>query len=419
MKLITFLGTGNYQPTTYVFGAQDCMTRFFPVAAAQFTQPTQTLVCVTPTVEKHANWAELSQQLAERGVTHQAVLIPEGHSEANLWEIFDRLTEAVDEAEEVTFDVTHSFRSLPILSLLAMAYLKAAKQVKVKRVLYGAWEAHDEQNRSPVFDLTPFVALLDWLTATTRFIETGDGHALAELLRAGMPAGTEMRDDLAARALGRSLKSGAEAIDTVSLALRLTRPIESMQAAAELVATFEQAMPNILLRAKPFGVLAEQVTQAYGQFALDNPGEVVALAAGLRRQLQMIDWYIRRRHVIQAATLAREWVVSVLALKFEQPMFDHERGRSVIEAALNNSVERRKATPRLNEPGACDAALEALPEVEAIVRVWGQLIELRNDLAHVGMNLAPKPAVNLKRKVDVLHERLKELALTLLPDAAT
>ena len=54
MKLITFLGTGNYQPTTYVFGAQDCMTRFFPVAAAQFTQPTQTLVCVTPTVEKHA-----------------------------------------------------------------------------------------------------------------------------------------------------------------------------------------------------------------------------------------------------------------------------------------------------------------------------------------------------------------------------
>jgi CRISPR-associated DxTHG motif protein len=411
MKLITFLGTTEYRTTLYVLGEQSHETQFFPVALARFIRPAQVLVCVTPTVQQHHNLLDLGQQLGDTGVPWESVPIPEGHSEADLWSIFDALTSAVGEGEHVTFDVTHSFRSLPILAFLAIAYLKAAKRVSVDGVLYGAWEARDTTtNHTPVFDLTPFVALLDWLTATNRFVETGDGHALANLLKTGMPAGPVMRDDIAARALGRNLKAAADAIESVSLALQVTRPMEAMQAAAQLRDTLRQALPGILERARPFGVITEQVTQAYGQFALEAPTEAAALSEGLRQQLQMIDWYVKRRRVVQAATLAREWVVSALVFQFNQPMFDYDKGRHPVEQALNNAVEKRKLQARNIQHTPWDALLEQSPQIEALVKVWSQLADLRNDIAHVGMKIAPKPAALLKQKVEAIYPQLMLLA---------
>lgn len=418
MKLISFLGIANYQTTNYVWRGQEHTTRFFPDAAAHFLQPAQMLICATPTVQKHANLHELVNQLMEANVARKIVPIPEGHNEADLWEIFKALTDAVDEGETVAFDVTHSFRSLPFLAFLAVAYLQAAKKVRVERVLYGAFEARDENNHSPVFDLTPFVTLLDWLTATNRFVETGDGQALANLLRAGMPPGIQMRDDMTARALGQNLKTAADAIQSVSLALRVTRPIEAMQSAAQLADTLTQALPGIQQRAKPFQILAQSVAQEYGQFAVESPTDESSLREGLQRQLQMVEWYIKRRHIVQAATLAREWIVSTLCLRFGEPMFDYDKGRKYVEGALNNAVERRKKSPRTIEPSRCDELLEALPCVETLSKLWGQMIELRNDIAHVGMKLSPKPAALLKQKVEAMYPQLLELANVLLPSGS-
>ena len=39
MKIISFLGTGDYSETTYVFGEQEHNTSLFPVALYEFFQP--------------------------------------------------------------------------------------------------------------------------------------------------------------------------------------------------------------------------------------------------------------------------------------------------------------------------------------------------------------------------------------------
>jgi CRISPR-associated DxTHG motif protein len=415
MKAITFLGIANYAYTTFCFDGQERQTRFFPAAVAQFFTPAEMLICATPTVQAHENLALLLAELGEMGIPCRVLPIPEGHSEADLWAIFDALTDAVETGETVTFDVTHSFRSLPFLSFLAVAYLKAAKNVKVERVLYGAWEARDkETDRSPVFDLTPFVALLDWLAATNRFVDLGDGHALAGLLRQGMPPGIQMGQDLQARQLGQQLRSGAEAIEMVSLALRLARPVESMQAAAHLASTLQQAAPGILQRARPFGVLAEQVVMGYGQFGLEEPAEPAHLAQSLWRQYAMIGWYLKQQHVMQAVTLAREWVVSLLAYKFGANMFDNQVERPGVELALNNGVETRKSGQALRT-GPYDGQFEALPQADELVGLWSKLTDLRNDLAHVGMRPGAKSASQLAQKARSLQPELEVLAYSLLP----
>jgi CRISPR-associated DxTHG motif protein len=412
MKVICFLGTANYEPTTYLLDGDVFNTRFFPAAVAHFVQPEVVLICATATVRKHENLAALCHELGEQNISCQVVPIPEGHSEADLWAIFDTLTAVVEEGETVTFDVTHSFRSLPFLAFLAVAYLKVAKAVKVERVLYGAWEARDESNRSPVFDLTPFVSLLDWLTATSRFVETGDGYELASLLRAGMPSGPLMGRNRVARKLGHNLRQAAEAIDSISLALRLARPVEAMRSADHLEATLNQAMPGILERARPFGLLAEQVSGEYGQFAMGNPDDEGEQPEALQHQLTMIQWYINHRHVVQAAALAREWVISVLAHKFGAPMFDYEKGRKAVEKALNNGVRSR--IPKNIQPGLYDGKFEALTQADEICKLWSKMSELRNDIAHVGMRINSQPAASLKRKVEELYPSLEQLAKELL-----
>jgi CRISPR-associated DxTHG motif protein len=414
MKVISFLGTTDYSETTYYFAEKSCSTRFFPAAVTKFFTPEKIMICATPIVAKHKNMEDLSGILDSWGIPLDILKIPEGRSESELWEIFDIITGSVKEGDRVIFDVTHSFRSLPMLTFLVVAYLKVARTVHVEKVLYGAWEARDQKtNRTPVFDLSPFISLLDWLAATNRFIETGDGHSLATLLKQGMPSGTQMSQDLDMRQLGTNLKYAAGAIESVSLALSVARPIETMQAAKQLEDSLKKSLPHVLRSAQPFAVLANQVIEEYSQFSLADPtGD--DLLEGLQRQLAMIEWYIKRLFVIQATTLAREWVVSVLAYHLRSPIFDHKNGRNEVEQALNNAVERKKKDPKIRNKSRFDKQFQKIPDANRITCLWNRLNGLRRDIAHVGMRLDPKSAEQLKTKITNLQPELIYLSKILL-----
>jgi len=58
-----------------------------------------------------------------------------------LWKIFDGINSVIDEGDDIIFDVTHSFRSLPVLTLIALNYVKFLKNVNINKIDYGAMEA--------------------------------------------------------------------------------------------------------------------------------------------------------------------------------------------------------------------------------------------------------------------------------------
>ncbi|MEA3342298.1 MAG: TIGR02221 family CRISPR-associated protein, partial [Chloroflexota bacterium] len=411
-----FLGPTDYSPTTYTYGEREFRTRFFAASLPHFfPELEQILVFCTPIVQEHPNLAALQERL---GDLLQMVPIPAGHSEAELWQTFDALTETIAEADTVIFDITNSFRSIPLLVFLAAAYLRAVRQVNVQGVIYGAFEARDrESNRTPVFDLTPFVGLLDWLTACTRFVEIGDGRPLAALLRERMPPGLTMRDDLYARAVGRDLRHAASAIENISLALSVTRPLETMEAAGQLDAALSQARDAVSARARPFALLADQVRDSYAPFSLAAPLDRANWPANLRLQLAMIRWYLDKERIVQAATLAREWLVSLVAYRVGAvSLVDFDGERFPIEGALNNE-SRRRAGKEVNRPSPRDADVAALPALNDLIAVWGKMTSLRNDIAHVGMNEQPQSASTLCRKMTAIYPELDDLAQILLRDS--
>ncbi|MBW4597847.1 MAG: hypothetical protein KME46_34320 [Brasilonema angustatum HA4187-MV1] len=67
------------------------------------------------------------------------------------------------------------------------------------------------------------------------------------------------------------------------------------------------------------------------------------------------------------------------------------------------------------KPDRCDERLESLPEANELARLWGAMTEIRNDIAHVGMNTQPQAASKLKQKVESFYPRLLELGKKLLP----
>lgn len=386
MKAISFLGLTEYKTVTYTYQGQEFTTDLFPEALLHFFPDLQQLyLFATPQVESSLNLRRLRERVPPDRLT--VVPIPEGHTEAELWEIFSALTEHVAGGEEVVFDITHSFRSIPFLTFLAAAYLRAARRAQIRAVVYGAYEARpkDDPGPRPVFDLTPFVFLLDWLAAANQFIHTGDAQYLARLL---------CRE-------GESQKSGAlrhagEDLEAFSLAIMLCRPLEVMEKVGRMENQLKKAADEMARWARPFAVMADHIQAEYGKYSLPKPtGDVVA---SLKHQFALIRWYLEHGQIIQAVTLAREWLVSGIGWRLGRGLVLQTREREEIERGLNGVAKLHRRELRADALNEVGRALHSWPEGDEIRQIWDNLSTVRNDLDHAGMNPSRMGAVQLRRK---------------------
>lgn len=393
MKAISFLGTSKYQEATYIYQGQEFTTCLFPEALFHFFPDLETLyLFATPAVQKHDNLKELRDRLGNRGLLERfrVVPIPDGQSEDELWNIFSALTGSVGERETVVFDITHSFRSIPFLTFLAAAYLRAARRVHIRAVVYGAYEARSKDNPGlkPVFDLTPFVFLLDWLAATNQFIYTGDAQYLARLL---VQEGEVRRSG--------ALKNAGRELEDFSRAIMLCRPLEVMEKAGRVSNVLRKASADLARWARPFEVMAGRIEEEYGRRALRNPTDHGNIHESLRQQLDLICWYAEHGQIIQAVTLAREWVVTAVGWRLCGTFVLATAEREEIEKGLSGlcRVYHGRSSPdQLNEVGQ---KLREWKESEVVADLWNRLTAVRNDLDHAGMNPNPMNAATLNRKM--------------------
>jgi CRISPR-associated DxTHG motif protein len=151
MLALSFLGTGNYQETTYQLGDKRCTTNLMPFAVHQFFEPERLFVAQT----KEANDAHGASLQAKCAYT--PIEIPSGRTADELWQMFAMIVNAIPENAKLVIDITHGFRSQPIIALAIALYLQTAKSIKVEKIIYGAFEGRSNDNIAPVLDLTPFL----------------------------------------------------------------------------------------------------------------------------------------------------------------------------------------------------------------------------------------------------------------------
>lgn len=410
MKAVSFLGTTQYQLTTYNYEGHKVPTEFFAEALPAFFPGVDTIaVLVTPTVASSRNWSALEKRLGER--VHP-VLIPEGHTEDDLWLIFNALIAEVKTGERVVFDITNSFRSLPFLTFLAAAFLRTARQVKVERIVYGAFEARDRtSNETPVFDLTPFVKLLDWLTATNQFLYTGDAQYLAR----------QLRDEGRTRN-SRPLHDAGKRLQALSSAMMLCRPIEVMETADQVQTALLQAAADLSQYTQPFNLLAQRIEAEYGQRAVAQPTADPNVISSLRQQVALIQWYLDRNQIIQAMTLAREWLITAVGYRLgygfvlKRAIRESARDGSGVSYGLSGLTQLGRDVGQGHVFTEADLNREGRqilewPEWEDVRDLARAVQGVRNELDHAGMNPEPWPAATVVRKAqNEVWPKLKALA---------
>lgn len=109
-------------------------------------------------------------------------------------EVLQVLSEQVAVGDAVVLDVTHGFRHLPMLALVAARYLQHAREAHIQAIYYGALEmtkppAPASDGITPVLNLQGMLQMLDWVDALAVYQRTGDYGSMGHLMtQAGMAA---------------------------------------------------------------------------------------------------------------------------------------------------------------------------------------------------------------------------------------
>lgn len=122
-------------------------------------------------------------------------IVPNGFNQEELWGIFNKVFDNIDDKDEIYFDMTHAFRTIPLFTTVLFNYCRFMKDSIVKEVLYGAFEElsehNDLRNMDPkdkekldvrLVDLTEVVRMQDMNDAVSSFKQFGDMGSIIKIL---------------------------------------------------------------------------------------------------------------------------------------------------------------------------------------------------------------------------------------------
>lgn len=116
------------------------------------------------------------------------ILLRYGLNETELMENFDKLCHVcnlLEEGDSVYFDITHSFRSLPIYELLVINYIKDAlnKNINIEMVSYGMLDITGEMGgKTPIVNMRALTDTLEYIKAADEYRRFGTAFSLTEIL---------------------------------------------------------------------------------------------------------------------------------------------------------------------------------------------------------------------------------------------
>jgi len=288
LVIISILGTGERSEVEYRWKDQTSKkTTIFLSALRGWYPEAQIFALATEEAKRQERYVKESV-----GGPLEFVRISEGRDEGEFSELYRVLVETVPDDARVVFDITHGYRSLPLLVLLALGYLREAKGVRVEHILYGAERAANG-GVVPVIDLAPFQGMWDWAHAANRFIDTGDARLFARVMREQVLPGEE--DD--------RFEELAEALESLSHELLANNLVEAGRQAKRLIVALKNVRPS---DERPYALLTKrlerQITPMAFEYGVDSEKRII------ESLLYIATWYFKHGYVEKSAALLAEWI---------------------------------------------------------------------------------------------------------------
>ncbi len=389
MKLLSFLGTGKYQPVLYSLGGKTFRTEYVAEALYNFLKPEEVIVFVTAeAMEAHGK--ELGKRIPAR-----FVLIEVPKRQDDVWKVFEAMVTGVGEGERVALDITHAFRHIPFLSFPALLYLVEIKGVKVEGIYYGAFEARWEDEDgvvTPIFELTGLLDAIEWLYGLRDLKRYGRAEGLSEAIRrTNARIHREGREEKP-----RVLSRYSTVLGDLSTLLHLNQIPEFMELSSRVEKDLSDFREEAVRFLPPLRHSLSEVERLLS----------FSCSSGhcLRETIGLIEYMLEKGLVANALELERELIVNIVLARLGVEDYLKRENRVKAERTLGFFAGRMKGVEV--ERTEWVEALENWEWTEELVKAWLKVGEVRNAIAHAGMKPKrdrPRPRKIVRSAREVLE----------------
>lgn len=428
---ISVLGTGLYERGIYTKGEfKSTETRFIQQATIELLGCKETWtendkICILLTEQtRKLNWdvtvrkarctgeeipyEGLKDILKEMHLKPAVLDIPilDGKDEKEMWDIFQTVFNLLQEDDELYFDLTHSFRYLPMLILVLGNYAKFLKNVQIVHISYGNYEARNE-NGSPIVNLLPLAALQDWTFAAADYLHNGQSEELVQLTKNAITpilAATLGKDEGA-----NNLRELFTKLETITSNMQTCRGLSITQEedVFKLKQSIESSSADII---PPLVPVIKEIEKSFSNFSAD---------ANTINGLHAAKWCYKNRMYQQAITILQETIVTMVCEKTNLPI-ENKNARGLVNSAFKIVFKKKQ-----NDEDSWSLKYESRDEAVEIVRELIQLpiindlsssffvaTELRNDFNHAGFRDNPQ---DVDKIIKSIGERIQKVYNILIP----
>lgn len=445
LKFISLLGTNAYQPCNYVLGdekvenccyIQEALIKLLAKKGLKF----DAVLVFTTEAAYEKNW--LNNEYSKRYNEQRAglekalkeifqqdpqcvknVFIPTGNNEKELWQLFDIFMANIDDGDEIVLDITHSFRFLPMLTFIVLCFARIVKKCEIKGIYYGAFDVLGgiekikdtpiSERNAPVFDLTPFVVLFDWVIGVERYLKTGDASILERLTREESrklsrriregSSQSELPVDAATLFKEPTLlRNLADRMMEFSKAVFTCRGQELSIKALELKRTINGVMESKACEhIKPLAQIIGLLKDRFDRFGQDEHVNV----------LEAVRWCLENNMYQQGLTILEEGLISFACDRYGLDKKDKETREEINRYAhrIYNNTGVNLIKNLFNDDNDFNATRE-------FYQLLYDLCYIRNDINHAGWVKHPAKPLTFKEKLEEFLTKAEKIIYSGMPE---
>lgn len=332
------------------------------------------------------------------------VPIKDGNSEAEIWDIFESIYNELKVDDEIYFDITHSFRYLPMLLMILLSYSEFLKKTKVISITYGNYELSKQNGGfAPIMDLMPLVLLNDWSLAASNFEQFGDVNLISELCQQSLKP--ILRVAKGSDEVATAVNAFSKDLPGFIATLKTCRGVEiiSGEKAIKLEKRIAMVEETSLV---PFNPIFSRIKSQINRFASNH---------NIKNGFIAVDWCLNNGLIQQGLTMLQETIISIVC-ESEELDIVQEKNRTIISSVftiIEKSIPENKWEGECakNENIALSRKLCNNNLLRSLLRDYVNLSTARNDINHFGMRNNPS-------KPDRFEINLKEIYCSVLAKTA-
>lgn len=197
--LLSVLGTTSYSDTWYEIDGKKYQDRYIQNVLCKYLKEKhkdkefklKIFLTGGDNGARKRNWEKsegkddcLQCRLEQNDISYDDITIQNGEDEAEIWQNFNKFYDEIGDYDTVYIDITHSFRSIPVILLSVLELAKKTKNIKIEEIFYGSFEqGKTEDNPNKVISLGIYDKITDWENAINMFLKTGRAEDMVSLAK--------------------------------------------------------------------------------------------------------------------------------------------------------------------------------------------------------------------------------------------